>query len=331
MSILIVDDSPPVLRLLQAILERAGYDDVICADCGAAALRSLGIEPSLPPASKVDCVLLDIVMPGMDGIEVCRRIKAKPLYVDTPVIMVTVRDEVETLRDAFSAGAHDYITKPVREIELVARLNSAISLKNEIEVRKAHEAELVRMAERLAEANVLLEELTITDDLTKVGNRRYFTGCLDNEWRRSFRESDPLSVIIVSIDRFQEFNDQFGRNKGDECLKLIAQVLQISLRRTTDHLARYNDHQFAIVLPKTALIGAQTVAGHIRQSINDLQIRHPHGLLTISQGVASVIPSGEMAIKNLLFLAEEAVARAQKVGGNQVHFASHKNTRGTVV
>lgn len=323
MGILLVDDSPPVLRLLQAILERSGYDEVVCADCGVAALRHLGIEPSLPPP-EVDCILLDIVMPGIDGIEVCRRIKASPAHADTPVIMVTVRDEAETLRDAFLAGAHDYITKPVRELELVARLKSAIALKKEIEGRKAREVELMRLTEKLAEANGLLAELSITDDLTKVGNRRYFTSCLDNEWRRSFRESAPLSIILVGIDRFPEFIEQFGRNKGDECLKMIAQVLQISLRRTTDHLARYSDHQFAIVLPKTPLIGAQTVAGHIRQSINDLQVRHPHGFVTVSQGVASVVPSGAMAIQNLLFMAEEAVARAQKVGGNQVHFASHQ-------
>jgi len=327
MSILIVDDSPPVIRLLQAILERAGYDDVVCADCGVAALRYLGIEPSVTPAPEVECVLLDIVMPGIDGIEVCRRIKASPAQADTPVIMVTIRDEAETLRDAFHAGAHDYVTKPVRELELIARLKSAIALKKEIDERKAREVELIRLTKKLAEANGLLAELTITDDLTNVGNRRYFTGCLDNEWRRSFRDSAPLSIILVAIDRFQEFHEQLGRNKGDECLKMIAQVLQISLRRTTDHLARYSDHQFGIVLPKTPLIGAQTVANTIRQSINDLQVRHPHGFVTISQGVASVIPTGEMAIQNLLFMAEEAVARAQKAGGNQVHFASHKDHR----
>lgn len=327
MSILLVDDSPPVLRLLQSILERAGYQDLVCADCGVAALRYLGIEPASTSPPAVDCILLDIVMPGIDGIEVCRRIKASSAHADTPVIMVTIRDEAETLRDAFTAGAHDYITKPVRELEIVARLKSAICLKKEIEGRKAREVELIRLTEQLAEANGLLAELTITDDLTKVGNRRFFTGCLDNEWRRSFRESAPLSVIFIAIDRFQEFIDRLGREKGDECLKMIAQVLQISLRRTTDYLARYSDHQFAIVLPKTPLLGAQTVAGHIRQSIIDLQVRHSPGFITISQGVASVIPSGEMAIQNLLFMAEEAVARAQKAGGNQVHFASHKPQR----
>jgi len=327
MSILIVDDSPPVIRLLQATLERAGYHDTVCADCGAAALLHLGVEPAAAPGSAVDCILLDIVMPGMDGIEVCRRIKAHPTYRDTPVIMVTVHDEAEVLRDAFMAGAHDYITKPVRELEFLSRLKSAISLKKAIEARKAHEAELLCLTQQLKEANVLLAELTITDELTKVGNRRYFSACLDNEWRRSFRDSAPLSVILVAIDRFPEYLAQMGRSKADECLKLIAQVLQISLRRTTDHLARYSDSQFAIVLPKTPLAGAQIVAGHIRQSIDELQVKHPSGVITVSQGVASVIPSGEMAIHNLLLMAEEAVDLAQKDGGNQTHCADHANHR----
>lgn len=328
MSILIVDDSPSVVRLLQATLGRAGYEGTVCKDCGPAALRYLGIEPPVASVPGLDCVLLDIVMPGMDGIEVCRRIKAHPAYIDTPVIMVTIRDEAETLREAFIAGAHDYITKPVRELELLARLKAAIALKQEIVARKAREAELVRLNEKLAEANGLLAELTITDDLTKVGNRRYFTGSLDNEWRRSFRESAPLSIIFVAIDRFQEFIEQMGRSKGDECLKLIAQVLQVSLRRTTDHLARYSDNQFAIILPKTPLLGAQTVAAHIRQSIGDLQVRHPQGLVTVSQGVASLIPAGELVMQDILHLAEEAATRAQKAGGNQVHFAHQQNSRG---
>ncbi len=323
MSILIVDDSPTVVRMLQATLERAGYTDIMCAECGVTALRTLGIEPQAPSHPTVECVLLDIVMPGLNGIEVCRKIKAHPVYADTPVIMVTVRDEAETLRDAFLAGAHDYITKPVRELEILARLKSAIALKQEITTRKTHEAELVRLTERLCEANAQLAELTITDELTGVGNLRHFKACLDNEWRRSFRDADPLSIILVAVDAFHEFQTQFGPRKGDECLKLLAQVLQVSLRRAADQLARYSDNLFAIVLPKTPLAGAQTVAGLIRQSITDLKVKHLHGFVTVSQGVASVIPSGELAIQNLLAMAEEAVALAQKEGGDRILCTNH--------
>ncbi len=318
MSILIVDDSPPVIRLLQATLGRAGYTQTACADCGAAALRYLGIDPPAEARPEVDCILLDIVMPGLDGIEVCRIIKRHPAYADTPVIMVTIVDQAETLRDAFEAGAHDYLAKPVRELELVARLKAAVALRREIEGRKRREAELLKLTERLAEANDMLAKLTVTDDLTKVGNRRYFTGCLENEWRRSFRDAAPLSLIFVALDDFPDFVDSQGRGKGDDCLKLVAQVLQVSLRRTTDHLSRYSDSQFVILLPKTPLAGARVVADLIRDSIGELKLRHPSGYLTVSQGLAAVVPSGAMAVENLVVMAEAALETARKAGTNQI-------------
>lgn len=300
------------------MLERSGYTETICADCGEAALVKLGIDPATGSIPPIDCILLDIVMPGMDGLEVCRRIKAHPAYEDTPIIMVTVRDEVETLRDAFTAGAHDYITKPARELELVARLKAAITLKNEIKTRKHREAELLRTTEKLAEANKLLAELTVTDDLTKVGNLRYFSGCLKNEWQRSVRDPSPLSIIFISIDRFQEFTDRLGERKGDQCLQLIAQILQTSLRRTTDLLSRYGDNQFSILLPKTPMIGAQTVARLIAQSIGDLEIKHSDGsLLSVSQGLATVTPSNASTTEILITMAQGALNAAQKAGGNQ--------------
>jgi len=328
MSILIVDDSPPVLKLLQSMLERAGYADTRCADCGEAALQILGVDPAATTNTAIDCILLDIVMPGMNGIETCRLIKEHPEYHDTPVIMVTIRDEAETLRDAFAAGAHDYITKPVRELELVARLKAAISLRQEIKSRKEREAELIRTSEELAKANKMLAELTITDDLTKVGNRRYFSGCLEHEWRRSFREASPLGVILVALDRFHEFNELQGPKKAEQCLKLIAQILQGALRRTTDILSRYNDGVFAILLPKTPLVGAQTVAGLIKQSIDETQIKHHDGsMLTVSLGIAALIPAGEVTADSLMTIAQEAVAAAQRAGGNQVICTSPGNNR----
>lgn len=161
MSILIVDDSPPVVSLMRATLGRAGYEGTVCKDCGPAALSYLGIDPSGASLPEIDCVLLDIGMPGMDGIEVCRRIKAHPAYADTPVIMVTIRDEAEILYEAFTAGAHDFISKPVRELELLARLKAAIFMKQEIAARRALEAEVIRLKGQLAEANDLLSELRI--------------------------------------------------------------------------------------------------------------------------------------------------------------------------
>jgi len=155
MSILIVDDSPPVVSLLRATLGRAGYEGAVCKDCGPAALSYLGIDPPGPFKPEIDCVLLDIGMPGMDGIEVCRRIKEHPAYADTPVIMVTIRDEAEILREAFMAGASDFITKPVRELELLARLKAVLAMKREIMARKALEVEVASLKEKLAECMMI--------------------------------------------------------------------------------------------------------------------------------------------------------------------------------
>ncbi len=152
MSILIVDDSPTVVCLMRATLGRAGYITV-CKDCGAAALSYLGIDPPERTVSELDCILLDIGMPGMNGIEVCRRIKEHPAYTDTPIIMVTIRDEAETLRQAFLAGANDFIAKPVRELELLSRLKAAITMKKEILARKTLEAEVARLNEELSKAS----------------------------------------------------------------------------------------------------------------------------------------------------------------------------------
>lgn len=321
MSIMIVDDSPTIQRLLQATLERAGYAAVHITASGEEALDFLkNTEPA--ELSRIDCILLDVVMPGMNGIQTCREIKQHNCFADTPIIMVTVKDDAETLRDAFEAGASDYITKPVRELELLTRVKAAILLKNEITTRKKREAELLAAQLELENANQLLSELTITDEITMVGNRRYFSGCLKKEWARCFRDSAPLSVIFIDIDCFQEFQDHYGQIKSDECLKLIAQVLQISLRRVGDHLARYSGCKFAVYLPQTAIHGADIVASCMLQSVQALQLknngRHEDAYVSVSLGAASVVPSVGAAVDNLLVMAEEALTQAKSRGGNMV-------------
>lgn len=321
MSILIVDDSPPVLRLLQATLNRAGHKKIQCLESGDKALEFLGIRPVSDARPEIDCILLDIVMPGIDGIETCRIIKAHQAYQDTPVLMVTIKDEQETLKSAFEAGASDYIIKPTGELELLARVKSAVKLKKEIETRKAREQELVKLYRNLEKNNILLAELTITDEVSTVGNRRYFDGCLENEWQRSFRESAPLAVIFIEIDKFSQYSDLAGQSKADECLKLIGQVLQVSLRRAGDHLARYSGHVFAVFLPKTDQNGAKIVAQNMLKSVAALELKHckenNSESITVSMGTACVVPSGKMAISNLLIMAEEALSQAKLLGGNQ--------------
>ena len=322
MSILIVDDSPPVLRLLQATLNRAGYVHTHCARSGREALEYLGVGSTGGAGRDIDCILLDIVMPGIDGIETCRRIKETSRYRDTPILMVTIKDDVESLQAAFDAGAVDYLTKPVRELELLARLKSAILLKKEMDARKARERELMRLTRRLEDANRMLERLTVTDEVTKVGNRRYFYGSIENEWRRCARDGAPLAVLFVEIDAFADFAACHGEAKGNECLKLVAQVMQVLLRREGDNLARYDGALFAIYLPHTDLTGASTVAANIRMSVDALKLRHEvegeSRQLTVSIGCAAVVPTVGGAIDNLMLMAEEGLRQARDAGGNRI-------------
>jgi len=322
MSILIVDDSPPILRLLQTALERNGYPDVHCADSGPAALEYLGLSSGGETLRHVDCILLDIVMPYMDGITICSKIKEHEFFTDTPILMVTIKDEPKTLQAAFEAGAIDYITKPVRELELVTRVGSAVKLAKEMTQRKARETELLLVKKSLEEANERLAELAITDEVTDVGNRRYFTKNLDDEWRRSFRDSKPLSLIFIEFDYFREFVEHYGRPKGDNCLKLIAQVLEKPLHRAGDHLARYSGSQFAACLSGTDLRGAMVVASQMKNNVDYLNVEHSKSLagpnVSISVGVASLQPSVGAAIDNLITLAEESLAKASKQGGNRI-------------
>ncbi len=322
MSILIIDDSPPILRLLETAIIRNGHPEVHCVESGPAALEFLGIDPPNKHLRQVDCILLDIVMPVMDGIEVCRRIKGHDFFVDTPIIMVTVKDEPETIHTAFEAGAIDYITKPVRELELMTRVNSAMKLSHEISQRKAREKELLKLQQELEKANEHLAELAITDEVTNVGNRRYFNDNLQLEWRRSFREAKPLSLIFIEFDYFREFAEQCGQEKGDNCLKLMAQVLEATLHRVGDHLARFRGNQFAACLSGTGMRGAMNVAAQMKSNIDYLKVKHPNSkaskFISVSIGVASVQPSTGVALDNLCMLAEKALAKAKKHGNNRI-------------
>lgn len=322
MSILIVDDSPPILKLLETALERNGYTDIHCVDSGPAAFEYLGITSSGKTPQEVDCILLDIVMPYMDGIAVCRKIKEHEFFTDTPILMVTIKDEPETLQAAFKAGAIDYINKPVRELELVTRVGSAVKFAKEMAQRKAREKELLQVKKSLEEANKRLAELAITDEVTAVGNRRFFSENLKDEWRRAIRGSKPLSLIFIELDYFREFVEHCGRTKGDNCLRLIAQVLETSLHRAGDHLARFDGSQFAVCLSGTDLRGAMIVASQMKNNVEYLKVEHPKSLagpnVSISVGVASVKPSVGIALDNLTMLAEELLAKANKLGGNRI-------------
>ena len=319
MRILVVDDVEDNRLLLEALLQEAGYDDVRLADSAAEAFSTLTDFVGSRP--EIDLILLDIRMPGIDGIEACRTIKASPELRDIPIIMVTAQCDTAVLDDAFAAGAFDYVTKPFEALELLARVRCALDLKREMDERKARERELVETALRLAQANAALERLSTHDALTDIANRRRFDEVLETEWRRMLRDGGWLSVLIVDVDHFKQFNDAFGHQAGDECLRRIGDVLRDAASRPGDLAARYGGEEFVVILAQTEPEGAHVVAEEVRAAVERLGIRapmSPTGTVTVSAGVASIVPTEESTPALLVGAADFALYRAKQDGRNRV-------------
>lgn len=270
----------------------------------------------------IDLILLDVLMPGDSGIDACRKIKDNPVTEDISIIMMTASEDVTHLEAAFEAGAMDYLTKPFNRIELLVRIRSALRLKHAIDQRKGHEMELTATAERLKSANAMLETLSTMDDLTGVYNRRYFDITLAKEYQRARRLSSRLALIMIDIDRFKDFNDQYGHQTGDACLKIVAHELSMAINRSHDLVARYGGEEFAIILPGATEAGAEALAEDIRRRIAGLGVsNHSCGdtlSVTISVGAASKIPDRDSEPDGLVHEADRALYQSKSRGRNRV-------------
>ncbi|RMF15274.1 MAG: diguanylate cyclase [Candidatus Dadabacteria bacterium] len=311
--ILLIDDSDIVLRVLRGHLKAFGYESVEVMHAAVDAMLYLSSVES-PDEIAVDLIICDIEMPGMDGITFCREMKQNPLTAEIPIIIMTANADEESLEAAFEAGAMDYITKPPRKIDLLARIRSAETLKQMLDQRRA-------MNRRLATANRKLEEMSHTDALTGVYNRRRLDQILETEWRRAMRNGYPLAVLMIDIDRFKHYNDALGHAEGDVCLRTVAQTLRDTLRRAGDVLARYGGEEFMVVLPGADQDAAMTMAEQMRARVEALAIPHPEGVgpnVTITIGVAAHQPCKGDVLSDLLSAADEALYRGKADGRNTV-------------
>lgn len=315
MRILVVEDTKNMRDLLGFILGKAGFHDLLFANSAANAFEELGMDGSQNGSSEIDLILMDVVMPEMDGIEACRQIKGKDNLKDIPIIMVTGMEEADGLLPAFEAGAIDYIKKPIDRTELSVRVRSALRLKQEMDARK------VAMVQ-LEEANNKLQLLSSLDGLTGIANRRAFDEFIDREWRRSIREKTPMSLLMSDIDFFKKYNDGYGHQAGDNCLKKVAKVLSNCVKRPGDMVARYGGEEFVVVMGNTSIDFASKLAEQLRSAVVQLKIRHAYSdvadFVTLSIGAASLVPAPGLSYETLINDADKALYRAKENGRNMV-------------
>ena len=325
-KIVLIDDDKDSCLLIKTFLASVYQkDDIIEFFSCKAVLDYFQLDTQTPCTQGTDLILLDVLMPGMNGIEVCSRIKTNHAFEDIPVVMVTASNELEFLADSFEAGATDFINKPIRKIELLARVRSAQRLRNETLMRRMREQELLDLNQALKKNNLMLEQLAIIDKLTGIYNRGHLDWALSREWANAQRNQTPFSLIMIDIDYFKLYNDAYGHLGGDDCLRQVAQTLQSKLKRKNDFIGRYGGEEFMVILPALDHHDALHLAETFRNSVLALNIPHCQSknakVVTISIGISSLthFNNNDQSDK-LIHSADQALYQAKKLGRNQVCF-----------
>jgi diguanylate cyclase (GGDEF)-like protein len=301
MRVLLAEDDATTLLLTQRLLKKAGYE-VDAVTNGALALERLR-------AHFYPMVLTDWEMPEMDGIALCRAIRSAALEGYVYTILLTARDSKENIVAGLEAGADDYLTKPVNEAELIARLNTG--------------RRILALEQSLRAANHRNEHLSQTDALTGTYNRRYLMQRLPQEADRARRYRHALSLVLCDVDNFKRVNDTHGHQVGDQVLQDVSQFLRDRVRGEIDWVARYGGEEFVIVLPETPLAGALVVAEKLRGGFASTELKVGNLALhvTLSFGVAGfdeTEPGDNAVVDRLIAQADVCLYKAKSSGRNRV-------------
>jgi diguanylate cyclase (GGDEF)-like protein len=311
-TILIVDDDVTNLKVAMEPLKAEGIETLTARDGASGISRAELTRP--------DLILLDVQMPGIDGFETCRRLKANPATRDIPIIFMTALSNIEDKLRGFAAGGVDYVPKPFQVEELLARVNTHLllyrlqrDLQAEIHERKQAEAALRR-------ANQELQRLAVLDGLTQIANRRRFDQYLAAQWEQA--PPQLVSLLLCDVDFFKRFNDGYGHPAGDRCLQLVAQAISRAVGRAQDLVARYGGEEFAVILPDTDPEGAMQVALSVQREIAALKLAHVHSevkpYVTLSIGVATIAPGLGALPSSLVDAADAALYQAKQEGRNRI-------------
>jgi sigma-B regulation protein RsbU (phosphoserine phosphatase) len=316
MRILAVDDSEDARDLTEGALHSAGYDDVVTAASAWEALRILDVGRTTDDQPSVDVVLLDIVMPEMDGIEACARIRSDARYADVPILMVTSLEDVESLSNAFVAGASDYITKPVNRIELVARVRAALKLKSELERRQARERELLAFMATWGDRRATLW----IDEATGLFVGEVAEAYLMTETK--YQSDNMISILALSLDHFEAFRSAHGEDASRTVLGQVAHAVRGVAARIGVIAAAYRNGLIVLVAPEVDPGAACQLGETLRNTVARLKLKNGDAIATdhmtasVSAVTGTVRRGPDRA--HLLTHAIATVQQAAEAGGNRL-------------
>jgi len=303
MHVLIVDDNPQNLKVLGNVLKQNTSYSLAFAMNGEEALEY--IQKKLP-----DMILLDVMMPGLDGFQVCEALSKEAEVADIPVIFITAKSEPEDIIKGFKVGGVDYVTKPFNEAELLMRINTHMELKKSRDMLELKNKELTEAYEKI-------EYLALTDTLTGIANRRNITTLMGKEVSRSKRNGATFSMIMCDIDFFKNVNDTYGHDTGDYVLCEVADIIQNNIRHQ-DIVARWGGEEFLVVLPETRVEDATSVAEKLRRTIEEKEMEFGEYKFKVTMTFGVSVYESELGIEKSIKKADDALYDGKQNGRNKV-------------
>jgi two-component system, chemotaxis family, response regulator WspR len=312
--VLLVDDQPMVGEAVRRALHKEpNVEFHYCAN----PVTALGAAKEIKPT----VILQDLVMPNVNGLQLVCQYRADPATSGVPIIVLSSKEEPTVKSEAFKVGANDYLVKLPDQIELIARIRyHSMAYMNQLQRDDAYRA-LRESQQQLIETNLELQRLTNIDGLTGLSNRRYFNEYMEAEWKRAMRSQNPLSILMIDVDHFKQYNDTYGHIAGDDVLRKVAQCIMQGCGRPTDLAARYGGEEFVVILPETPFAGTLRLAESYCHAVEALKLVHSASTagsyVTISVGGSTTLPQRAGSFFALVDAADKCLYASKKGGRNR--------------